>query len=85
MRTAITVVIDTPPDSEHHVATLAALAHAGAAGPVEVIRTPDITDEFIATFDGGVVIGPGAPYDRPDRAEEVIRSARERGVPLVGT
>lgn len=85
----ISVIIDSPPDATYHAATILALEHALAASEhelaIEVIRTPDITDSFLDSFDGGVVIGPGSPYDVPDRADEVIRSARERGVPLVGT
>lgn len=85
----ISVIIDSPPDAKYHVATIEALRHAVDASahdiPVVVVRTPDISDTFVSTFDGGVVIGPGSPYDVPGRADDVIRSARERGVPLVGT
>ncbi len=85
----ISVIIDSPPDAKYHVATIEALEHAMSASDhdmaITVVRTPDITEEFIASFEGAVVIGPGSPYYVPDNADEVIRSARERGVPLVGT
>lgn len=85
----LSVIIDSPPTARYHVATIQALEHAVAAAnadlPIVVVRTPDVTDDFVASLEGGVVIGPGSPYDEPDRADEVIRSARERGVPLVGT
>ena len=32
-----------------------------------------------------MVVGPGSPYREPDAALDVIGSAREGGVPLVGT
>lgn len=85
----ISVIIDSPPEAKYHVATISALEHAVAALgqdiPITVVRTPDVDDAFLSSLDGGVVIGPGSPYDVPDRADAVIRSARERGVPLVGT
>lgn len=85
----ISVIIDLPPDASYHVATVDAVKHAVAATssalPVVVVRTPDIDQQFLDTFDGAVVLGPGSPYDMPDRADAAIQSARERGVPLVGT
>ena len=61
-----------------------AIDAAGAGVDIRVVGTADIDDAFIDA-PGPVVLGPGAPYDRPDLAEEVIRSAREQGLPLVAT
>jgi CTP synthase (UTP-ammonia lyase) len=32
-----------------------------------------------------IVIGPGSPYRDPKAAHAVVREARERDIPLVGT
>ena len=85
----ISLVIDSPPSAPYHRATLAALSDAAAArapnAEIRVVRTPEIDDAFLTSPGDGIVIGPGSPYDRPDLAEAAIRTARERGVPLVGT
>jgi len=85
----ISVIIDSPSDATYHVATIEALEHAveavGLNFPIVVVRTPDVDQTFLDSFTGGVVIGPGSPYEVPGNADDVIRSARERGVPLVGT
>ena len=84
MAPTITVLLDLPPAQAFHRATVAALDHAvrasGAAVDVRVVRTDAIGD-----LGHGVVIGPGSPYRDPGAAEQAIRSARERGLPLVGT
>jgi hypothetical protein len=83
---AITVLIDSPADAPYHRATLAALRHAidrradHATFRVDVVRT-----DAVDTLDNAVVIGPGTPYDDPGAAEDVIRAAREKGLPLVAT
>ena len=82
-------VLDSPATAPYHVATLDAVGHAiGAAGAdigVRVGRTPDIDGAFLEQPGDGVFIGPGSPYDVPLAADELIRSARERGLPLVAT
>lgn len=89
MLRVLNVVIDSPPTAPYHRATLRALDHAiteAAAGvSVRVVRTPDIDAAFVAQPGDGLLIGPGAPYDHPRGAEDVIRSARTRGIPLVAT
>jgi CTP synthase (UTP-ammonia lyase) len=86
---AINVLIDLPAAQPYRVATLDALSHAGAASQldlvVRVVPTDEIDDALIADPGPGVVVGPGTPYRSPELVHEVIRSARERGVPLVGT
>jgi CTP synthase (UTP-ammonia lyase) len=87
-RRRVGVLIDLPPNHVYHVATLAALEHAaaalGRAFDIEVLTT-DRLDGHAALPHDAVVIGPGSPYRNEHGVLEVIRSARERGVPLVGT
>jgi CTP synthase (UTP-ammonia lyase) len=86
----VTVLIDLPPNHRYHRATLEALGHASADRripiDIRVVPTDAIHDASrIATPGSAVVFGPGSPYRDPDAAHEVIRNARERNVPLVGT
>lgn len=86
----VTVLIDLPPDKQYHAATLAALRHASdpRAAPIEirVVPTDRIGDiDLLATPGSAVVVGPGSPYRDPEAVHAVVRAARERGVPLVGT
>jgi CTP synthase (UTP-ammonia lyase) len=81
----VVVVGDRNPANPTHVATDAALAHAGAEG-VAWIPTPAVEAEPDVLRDvDGVLIAPGSPYASMDGALTAIRGARERGVPLVGT
>ncbi|MEO1062040.1 MAG: hypothetical protein AAFZ07_11520 [Actinomycetota bacterium] len=85
----IDVVFDASSGSPYRAPTLRAVtdaaAHLGVHVTVDVVPTVTVDDRYLAALPDAVVIGPGTPYDAPDRAEEVIRTARERGVPLVGT
>ena len=84
MGPTITVLMDLPPEQAYHRATVAALGHAADALGVAVdVRV--VTTDAIGALGHGVVIGPGSPYRDPMAVESVIRQARERGVPLVGT
>jgi len=78
-----------PETQLYYVATMAAVDHALAqadlTAEVMVVRTDTIDSDFVEQPGDGVLVGPGSPYERPDLAEDVIRSARERGIPLVGT
>lgn len=79
----VALLIDLPADHRYHVATVDALRHA--AGD-ELDLLVQHTDAGFAIDDvDGVVIGPGSPYRDEAHVEGVIRAARERGVPLVGT
>lgn len=85
----VALVIDLPDGARYHAATVDAIGHAanglGFAVDLRVTTSdsPSLRTELAGS--GGVVIGPGSPY-RDERAVwDVIRSARERGVPLVGT
>jgi CTP synthase (UTP-ammonia lyase) len=51
-----------------------------------VVLTNTIRDvDEIARPGSALVIGPGSPYRDQDAAHAVVRAARERDVPLVGT
>ncbi len=86
---AITVLIDLPPEQAYHAATVAAIRHAastlGVEPEVRVVTTDTIGPSLIRDPGAAVVVGPGSPYRNPDAVHEVVRAARERGVPLVGT
>ncbi|MDH3704993.1 MAG: hypothetical protein OES57_02950 [Acidimicrobiia bacterium] len=82
----IAVVMDGGP--ERAETTVDALGHAAAHVGVGLDTTVVATDHlhrFDVAGADGVVIGPGSPYRRMDLVLETIRSAREKGVPLVGT
>ena len=85
----VDVVFDVPDDSPYHRPTIDALDHAaaalGARVDVSVVRTDEIDERYLTRLRHPVVIGPGAPYAAPAAVDETIRSARERGLPLVGT
>jgi CTP synthase (UTP-ammonia lyase) len=86
----VTVLIDLPADHRFHRATLAALRHASEARgipiDIRVLPTDQMADvSRIVAAGSAVVIGPGSPYRDPDVAHEVVRNARERNIPLVGT
>jgi CTP synthase (UTP-ammonia lyase) len=85
----ITLLIDLAPDQDYHVATVAALDQASrfAGVPVEVrvVPTDTIQSQLIADPGAAVVVGPGSPYRNREGVLAVIRSAREKGIPLVGT
>ncbi len=84
MSRAITVLMDLPADNDSHRFTVDALDHAIAAldAPVSVrvVHTDAVDD-----LGDGVVIGPGSPYLDAAAAEQAIQTAREKGLPLVGT
>jgi CTP synthase (UTP-ammonia lyase) len=84
----VAVLIDLPETQPYFVATLAALEHAAVASSIDirptVIRT-DRLDEQALRGVAAVVVGPGSPYREPDAVYGAIRTAREHGIPLVGT
>jgi len=89
MAIRIDVVFDVPDPSPYFAPTLDALRHAidaeGVDAEVRVVRTDTIDDAYLDDLPDAVVIGPGTPYFAPPAAERVITTARERGLPLVGT
>ena len=84
MSRVITVLMDLPESNDSHRYTVAALKHAIAATNSDVGFRVAPTDSR-AHLGDGVVIGPGSPYRDPGAAEGAIRTAREKGLPLVGT
>ena len=50
-----------------------------------MVPTDTIQSRLIADPGAAVVVGPGSPYRNRDGVLAVIRSAREKGIPLVGT
>jgi CTP synthase (UTP-ammonia lyase) len=86
----IGVLMDLRPRQAYHAATLAALEHAAGAlaldARIDVVGTDTLRDHpDVAAAYAGLVIGPGSPYRDAEAVLDAIRSARERGVPLVGT
>ena len=84
MSRVITVLMDLSEQDASFRYTCDALDHAVAATSPDVMVRVVHTDEIDALGDG-VVIGPGSPYRDAAAAEDVIRTAREKGIPLVGT
>ena len=85
----ILVLFDRPVARRFADATMDALGHAvnrcGADVRLRELPTAAIDASVVRHPGAGVVMGPGSPYDNPDGVLAVIRTARERGVPLVGT
>lgn len=82
--------MDLPAEHRYGNATVTALDDAcrflDVALDVRVVTTDSIGDEaaFVSHL-SAVVVGPGSPYREPEAVLAVIREARERQVPLVGT
>ena len=87
----INILMDLPAGQAYHSATVRGLEQAaasrGLAERVDLRVVPTATIDRALTEEpgDGVVVGPGSPYDSPEKVLDVIRTARERGVPLVGT
>lgn len=80
----IGVVGDFKPGNVTHETLNASLDHAGAQAewmPTGAVPPPDVLGERYA----GLWIAPASPYRSMEGALAAITSARERGVPLVGT
>jgi len=79
--------MDSPSYAPYHRATLDALDHAIGSEQIDVhvVRTTEVDSAYLRRMRGGIVVGPGSPYDVPEAADDAIATARERGVPLVGT
>ena len=86
----VAVLMDIPVHHRFHRATVAALEHAAEflriPVDVRVVPTDTVDDPAqVAATGSAVVIGPSTPYRDPDAAHAVVREARERNTPLVGT
>jgi len=81
----IGVVGDFRPGNVTHETLNIALAHAGAEPEwIPTEEVPASPDHLLERY-SGLWIAPASPYRSMDGALAAIRSARERGVPLVGT
>jgi CTP synthase (UTP-ammonia lyase) len=80
----IGVVGDYNPQNRTHSTLDDSLAHAGAEH--EWIATDAVppADQLAARY-AGLWIAPASPYRSMDGALSAITTARERGLPLVGT
>lgn len=84
MVTTVSLLMDLPPRQRFHLATVDAIRHAADHLGVDV-RVDVVHTDRVDWLGHGVVIGPGSPYRDPAAAEDVIRMARTRGIPLVAT
>ena len=84
----MTLLVD--PRKNYEATTSGAVRHAAArlGRDVELAAVPttavDDAAGLVSAADA-VIIGPGSPYFDPASVNLVIKEARERGVPLVGT
>lgn len=83
----IAVLVDGEAGSQPRQITVDALqASVDAVAPqlkIEVCNTGTLRDRSIDDY-AGLLAAPGSPYDDPEAAEDWIRTARERGLPLLG-
>ena len=86
--TRIAILGEFDPAFPPHRATNAALAHTAATLRVDVdagwVSTADATIEAMRDYDG-IWIAPGSPYKSLVNTLAVIRHARERLIPCLGT
>lgn len=82
----IGVIGDFRADNETHVATNNALDALAWSVGFEWIATDELRTRWTEVERlSGVLIAPASPYRDMEAVLDVIREARERGVPLVGT
>ena len=85
----IALLIDLPPHAPYHRATVEAIGHGSdALGLFPDLRvwetaSPSLRSDLRDV--DGIVIGPGSPYQDEHAVWEAVRTAREKGIPLVGT
>jgi CTP synthase (UTP-ammonia lyase) len=82
----IGIVGDRDPSFPPHLATDAALAHAGETLGIDVHARWIGTEDVTAIEDADALwCAPGSPYRSLDGALAALRYGRERGVPTLGT
>ena len=83
----ITIGLLMDGDDDRRRPTRDALLAAAADGAIEVVdaETAKVDPATFAASLDAVVIGPGGPYERDDLVLEVVRTARQKGLPLVAT
>jgi len=88
MKRQIAILGEFTPSFAPHAATNAAIAHACAAGGLDVraswISTEAIDASLFTQFDG-IWVAPGSPYKNMNQTLWAICQARENGVPCFGT
>jgi CTP synthase (UTP-ammonia lyase) len=88
MTTRLALVGDRSPHVRSHVRIPPLLAALRARDHIDLdaywIPTDEVDEETIARFDG-VWLLPGSPYRSEEGAVTAVRTARERGVPFLGT
>ena len=80
----IVVIGDYDEKNSTHVATSRALDGLPGGTPFDWVGTDEVSPRDLDGVDG-FLIAPASPYRDMEAVLEVIRLARERGVPLVGT
>ncbi len=84
----LAIIGEHNPKAPSHVATDAAIKHAnqtlGLRVQADWVSTEAITPELLASYQG-VWMAPGGPYKNLEKGLRVIRWAREKGVPCLGT
>jgi len=89
MARTLRIYFDPKPGQPFFEASIAAVDHAadalGVDVDVEIVATADITSNLVSRPGDAVFVGPGSPWENPRGVEDVIRTAREQGIPLVGT
>jgi CTP synthase (UTP-ammonia lyase) len=88
MTTRLALVADRSPHVRSHVRVPALLTALRARDHIDLdaywIPTDEVDGETIAGFDG-VWLLPGSPYRSEEGAVTAVRTARERGIPFLGT
>jgi len=85
MSGSVGIVGDFNPQNHTHLATNSALKDVGLGFQWVSTADLDIAPERRLTEYDGVWIAPASPYRSMNGALVAVRSARERGVPLVAT
>jgi len=84
----IVILGEHAPGFEPHHQTDAALAHSaetlGLRMEARWVSTADISRDAVAESDA-LLVAPGSPYKDMAKALEAIRTAREEGIPCLGT
>ena len=82
----IAVVGDFDPRNPTHAATNRSLGELAGPGSFEWIDTDAVRSRRADVRSArGLLIAPASPYRDMDAVVDVVREAREEGVPLVGT
>lgn len=91
VRLSAAIIGDYEPGNRHYIATEAALRHAADARSCEIeicwVHSTDLLPDGgvdLASYDC-LLIAPGSPYQSMEGILRAIRTAREYGIPILGT